>query len=279
MDVYRISLKNTVKPGQFCTYHRHRSVEGVSYSVHDHDYYELFWVEEGPGIHDINGEARTVEMGTLQLIRPEDQHTFRAISGHVFELTNVTLFPETWHALRDRYFPDGVSYFDLLPHAEREFPGMAGLIGDFRAAAADLHAGRRDKLSLERFLLDILSILRNFRSSQSHIPAWMQTLAADLQNQANFVHGIARVVAEAHRSPEHVCREFRKYYGCTPTEAMNEARLTHAALLLRNTDLKIVDLCLELGLENLGYFYRIFGRKFGCTPSEFRRAHAKNAGA
>ena len=272
----RLSLGHVLSRGEFCTYCRHRMTNHSLARQHDHDFFELFWVESGPGIHYIHDEKRIVEAGTLQLIRPEDRHTFAAIPGSVFELTNVTLVTETWQALRARYFKEPV-YFDLLPWQDREFRGLTGYIGDLRAAAASLHAGRRDRLSLERFLLNALALLPDGRTPETPIPGWVVALRDDLRQQANFVSGVAQVVKTTGRCSEHVCREFRRFYGKTPTDEMNDARLLYAAVHLRSTSIKIVDLALDLGIENLGYFYRLFSRHFGCTPAEYRRAHAASA--
>lgn len=267
-------LRRSVKEGSFCTYCRHRAANESLSNVHDHDFYELFWVELGPGVHCIEGKAQTVHPGTLQLIRPEDQHGFHCFPGTPFEFTNVTFFPETVETISRRYFPDEVSYFDVVDWREREFRGLSAYIGDFRAAAAELHAGRRDRLAVERCLLNILGTLRNALQATAPIPGWLVSFRNDLHQQANFGPGIAQMVRKTGRCAEHVSREFRRYYGRTPTEEMNEARLRYAATQLRGTAVKVVDLALELGLENLGYFYRLFAREFGCTPAEYRRAHS-----
>lgn len=274
MSCHRLFLKNAVREGEFCTYCRHRATATSLGGTHDHDYYELFWVESGPGLHFVNGESREVRAGTVQLICPEDTHAFAGMPNAVFEFTNVTLFPETWRALKRRYFSDRVSYFDVKNWQEREFVGLTGYIGDFRAAAAALHAGARDRLALERFLLNFLALLPDGKTPEPPVPEWLANLKHDLQQQANFVRGISALVKRSGRCAEHVSREFRRFYGKTPTDEMNEARLRYAALNLRTSSVKIVDLALDLGIENLGYFYRLFSRHYGCTPAEYRRAHS-----
>ena len=36
------------------------------------------------------------------------------------------------------------------------------------------------------------------------------------------------------------------------------------------TDRKILDIALECGLGNLGYFYRLFAKQYGLTPRQYR---------
>jgi AraC-like DNA-binding protein len=36
------------------------------------------------------------------------------------------------------------------------------------------------------------------------------------------------------------------------------------------TDIKIFDLALDIGFQNLGHFYRTFEKHFCCTPREYR---------
>lgn len=51
---------------------------------------------------------------------------------------------------------------------------------------------------------------------------------------------------------------------------MTAARMEYAARQLAHTEIKIADLALEVGLQNLGHFYRAFEKHFGCTPRQYR---------
>lgn len=54
------------------------------------------------------------------------------------------------------------------------------------------------------------------------------------------------------------------------TELVQEKRLMKSAFLLRSTELSITDISLEAGYHNFSYFYRIFRKRFGCSPRSYR---------
>jgi len=276
MSPIHMRLANALQEGACCTYARHRFLQTKPHRVHDHDYYEVFWVEKGPGIHDINGQHHEVVAGTVQLIRPSDRHSFYSLPGQVFEGTNVAFPASVWRELQRRYFPaDREAMFDRPGWQSREFTGLAAYIGDLRHAASDLHAGRRDRLALDRFLLPMLGIVASRHESSGTIPRWLRGLRQELRQQVNFISGVPDVIARSSRCHPHVCREYRRYYGKTPTEEMTEARMRYAAQKLRTTDLEILDIALQVGLSNLGYFYRIFREQHGCSPAAYRREHSR----
>ena len=77
----------------------------------------------------------------------------------------------------------------------------------------------------------------------------------------------------AHLSPAHFSREFRKAFGETPHQYLLTRRLERAAVLLRNTDRTVPDICLTVGLRSVGSFTSSFGRAFGLSPTAYRAAH------
>jgi two-component system response regulator YesN len=47
-------------------------------------------------------------------------------------------------------------------------------------------------------------------------------------------------------------------------------KLKRASWLLKNTDLKIIDIATRLDYKDIGYFARLFKKQYGLTPSEYR---------
>ena len=74
----------------------------------------------------------------------------------------------------------------------------------------------------------------------------------------------------ARLSPAHFSREFKRAFGETPHQYLLTRRLERAAALLRNTDRKVADICLTVGLRSVGSFTTSFGRAYGCSPTAYR---------
>ena len=84
---------------------------------------------------------------------------------------------------------------------------------------------------------------------------------------------VAAIARDAHLSPAHFSREFRRTFGETPHRYLLTRRMERAASLLRQTDRSVADICLTVGLTSVGSFTTSFGRTFGMSPTAYRAAH------
>ncbi len=65
-------------------------------------------------------------------------------------------------------------------------------------------------------------------------------------------------------------------YGVTFKQLINKMRIQEAKRLLRETDLRVIDIALNLGFNNISYFNNIFKANVGVTPSDFRDKGTEN---
>lgn len=66
------------------------------------------------------------------------------------------------------------------------------------------------------------------------------------------------------------CSIFKHYLQQTPIDFMNAYRLEVSRHLLRHTDANITQIAVSCGFNHLSYFSKLFLRRYGCTPSEYR---------
>ncbi|MGC1813328.1 MAG: helix-turn-helix transcriptional regulator, partial [Solirubrobacterales bacterium] len=71
---------------------------------------------------------------------------------------------------------------------------------------------------------------------------------------------------EAHVSPRHFSRTFRRSFGETPHQYLISRRLERARHLLRTTELSVAEICLEVGFSSVGSFTTTFTRHVGVSP-------------
>lgn len=68
-------------------------------------------------------------------------------------------------------------------------------------------------------------------------------------------------------------RFFKTRTGKTFIETVNEIRLGHASRLLIETTQSVTEVAYKCGFNNMSNFNRVFRKKKGCTPKEFREAY------
>ncbi len=79
---------------------------------------------------------------------------------------------------------------------------------------------------------------------------------------------IAREVAI---SPYHFIRQFEAVFGTTPHQFRIQSRLDQAKLLLALGEHSVTEVCMEVGFSSLGSFSELFTRRFGSSPSVYKR--------
>ena len=78
-------------------------------------------------------------------------------------------------------------------------------------------------------------------------------------------------------SPRHFNRLFRQHFGASARSRQTELRLLKARQLLGDSDSKIIQVAMESGYRNLSLFNSLFKRRFGTTPSAWRRKTKKRS--
>lgn len=242
--------------------------------LHTHDFAEIFWIEQGRGIHDINGQRKTLFPGDLIFIRPSDRHMLATADSAGFTLVNLAFPVRVQHELAERLpelnrLQSGCA---TLPERRELSPVQAQRL---KEELRRLAAGGRGRLPLERFLLNVYAMLLSESDGRANVvlPDWLEQACTAIQRPEYFGGGVAAFVRLSARSPEYVARACRRFLGVTPTVLVNQIRMEHAARELRLGGRPIVEISLECGLNNLAHFYALFRAAHGQTPRQYRVAH------
>jgi len=81
------------------------------------------------------------------------------------------------------------------------------------------------------------------------------------------IEALARSV---HLSRAHFIRSFRDTFGEPPHRYLQRRRIERAMSMLRETDLSVTEISLEVGFASLGTFSRTFREIMGTTPTDYR---------
>ncbi len=91
---------------------------------------------------------------------------------------------------------------------------------------------------------------------------------------ANYAEEITleSVAAAVKLSPTYFSKLFSEEMGCRFTAYMNSVRVERAKLLLRDTDIPLVDIAGMVGYEDQSYFTKVFRRVAGLSPGKYRES-------
>ena len=249
---------------------------------HCHDFSEILLVNSGGLQHKINGERKKLRAGNIVFLRPDDVHCFLPDSEFLkteivlldFDLElflSLSVYLENDSFLQQLTAPVLPPRF-LLDPADTAVLYSRLLRLNSPAVSPQL---RKIKLKIllgelySRFFIDEGNLLQ-----EAQVPDWLADLCTVMRREENFRAGVPRMRKLACRTPEHLCKCFRKYLRKTPTDFVNELRIAHAARLLIDTREDIIQIADYLNFKSLSRFYHLFQRRYGLSPAAYRKLHA-----
>jgi AraC-like DNA-binding protein len=89
-----------------------------------------------------------------------------------------------------------------------------------------------------------------------------------------FRHSPSELAGQISCSERHFSRLFHGEFGMSFRSHQIELRLQHACRLLNDSSRKILSIANQSGYKNIGLFNQMFKRRFGVTPTEWRRQNS-----
>lgn len=89
--------------------------------------------------------------------------------------------------------------------------------------------------------------------------------------ESHYKNGtLAEIAEELNQPAYYISRLLKKHTSSNFKELLQQRKLQQAAYLLTQTPLSAESIMEAIGYENSSYFYRIFKKKYGCSPKEYR---------
>ncbi len=129
---------------------------------------------------------------------------------------------------------------------------------------------------LTNALTDLLAVRDGAPETAERQPAFVTEAAAYIAAHYSEPLAIADVAERFFLSTDYFTRQFKRYTGRTPKDYLTLCRVDEAALLLRGTDLPMVDIACRTGFASQSRFAEVFRRVYGLSPTDYRKHGAEN---
>ncbi len=126
-------------------------------------------------------------------------------------------------------------------------------------------------LGMEEAITSLLDSLYPFRDHRCRHTRWLDNVASALRADGIHKPALATVAAEAGVHPAHLCREFRRKFGCTMTQYLQRLRADNALSQLLAGKSPLADVAARTGFADQAHLTRTIRRYFGTTPGKLRR--------
>jgi two-component system response regulator YesN len=106
--------------------------------------------------------------------------------------------------------------------------------------------------------------------SKTHSHAIVDQVRRKIEERYKEQISISTLAEEVYLTPTYLCVLFKQTTGSTINEYLTMTRLEKAKQLLADSNIKLYDVCYEVGYLSPSYFSRLFKKYVGISPSEYR---------
>lgn len=263
--------------------------------VHMHEYMQINYIYKGKARHMINGTEFNVMKGDIFVIPPYVPHLITPEPGERAEIYEFEFMPEFINQ-NFKEFKNAESFLDFAyiePFlvSENLVKPRLNLVGKVQVEVeADLNSCLKEYMGkkpgfvllIKSLLLKILVVvgrefttyLENSKSRSiydRHRDAIMGAIQYIEENFRNDL-SVDEVARQYMLSPSYFSYLFKSITSKTFTEYLNGLRISCALELLKKTDKRVLEICYEVGFNNVNHFNRMFKQYVGMSPVVYRKS-------
>lgn len=248
---------------------------------HYHPEYELTLIAEGRGRRLVGDSHESFEEGDLVLLGPDLPHTWVSDDSQQESMTAVVVQFSAHFMARFTELEELSTINKLLAQARQ---GIA-FSGEKSALIAEHLKQLPQKTGVDKIigLLHILGALAQMNHTALASPFYQPMKGNENESRINKVcqyvqkHAtekltIHKAASLIHLSPGAFCKFFKRISGKTFSDYVNDIRIAHVCNQLRTTDKLVAEIAYDNGFESLTYFNRVFLKKTGLQPRQYRES-------
>lgn len=275
--------------GKDALYIADRRKKEFEYPIHNHDAYELNFVENAAGVRRIVGDSVEI-IGDYDLVlitSPELEHVWEQHNCTSPEIREITI--QFQFALQEDDFFEKNPFAPIRRMLQAARKGLCFPLPTIIKAyeKLDKMSSIKDGFDAVMQFIEILNILAHSEGARTLATSSYAKVQVEDDSRRilkvkdyiikNYPYELKlQTLADiASMSQSAFSRFFKLHTGRTLSDYIIDIRLGYATRMLLDTNDTIADISFKCGYNNLSNFNRTFRRKKGCTPKEFRENFRK----
>ena len=289
MEESRVIHEITPLMGKDALYIADRRKKEFTYPIHNHEVFELNFVEHAAGVRRIVGDSNEV-IGDYDLVlitSPDLEHVWEQNTCTSDDIREITV--QFYLDLSDDGFLSRNPFHSLRKMLKEARKGLSFPMDAIMRVYQQLDtlSSVKDGFYAVMHFLTILYELS--RCEGARTLATSSYAKVEVESDSRRVLKVKNYIAKnymdeirlntladiAGMSPSAFSRFFKLHTGRNLSDYIIEMRLGYASRMLVDTARSIAEISFQSGFNNLSNFNRIFKKKKGCSPSEFRENYHK----
>lgn len=235
------------------------------------DQYVLIYCTDGAGWYKFDGRKYEVEADQYFILPPGKPHIYAASSSRPWTIYWIHFKGN----MASAYAPDSFDPQDIKPGKNSRMRERIDIFEDLYYTLDNGYSldNLRYATSLLHYFLASLKYLQQFRRAQDETSAddsTVQTAIHLMKERLEQKLSLSDIAESVGYSPTHFSLIFKNRTGHSPLAYYNLLKIQTACRLLDETDMRINQIALKLGIEDNYYFSRLFSKTMGMSPKEYR---------
>jgi len=243
-------------------------------TLHTHPFTELFYVVDGKGEFNIQGQRFPVKANDFVIINPQVEHTELSSPDEPLEYIVLGI--------------NGLSFSNLTPVSEGGHPFSFFNLRDeqkdiLRYLNAMVQEATSQQMSYELVCHNLLEILliKILRHQHFDLEVGKQSKATkDISFIKHYLETyyhesiqLEDLASMTHLSRFYISHSFKKEIGMSPMEYLIAIRIKESKILLRTTNYSISQVADIVGFTTPTYFSKQFRKSTGISPTDYREQY------
>lgn len=247
---------------------------------HYHPEYELTLIIKGRGRRLVGDSHEQFESGDLVLLGPDLPHTWISNEKHKGKEMAVVIQFSSNFIERFTELAELTSINKLLTLAKQGISFKGEITAEFVEQMKQLpkKSGVERVIGLLYIFQELSKMKLSVLASEYYQPLKgkenekrINKVCQYVQKHAVEALNIHKAATLIHLSPSAFCKFFKCMTGTTFSDYVNDIRIANVCNQLITTDMPVAEIAYGNGYETLTYFNRIFLKKKGMTPRQYRK--------
>ena len=245
-------------------------------SIHWHSYYELELVVCGEGTHIVNGIKYHYRKGDVFLLMPSDYHEFHLDKEGTNYLIEIppSLFPKDIFDILYSLSDNRITHFE-----DNEFEIIKNLfllIENHYQKDGKIYSELTKSLLSTLLYLFVEKITAVANTDIKKINYRLKEIILYIQQNFRADITLDSISKKFFINREYLSSLFKAETGMNLSSYVRKLRLSYAAFLAKNTDMKSIDICENSGFNSVPSFLRNFKNEYKVSPLEMRKNSLKH---